>query len=103
MLMMRLKELDGHRSLTTDIIMLQGKGAPLGYRKLSAFGVEKGATKLDSDDLIGKRVWCQIVHEDYRGEPQCKVDINAKDSHAGYWTEDPRGGGTPDVKEDVPF
>lgn len=115
MLKVKLYDLFGQRSLCDDNLMLQGKGAWMGARALSAMGISvSNGQSVEAADVIGKRVYVKIRHEEFNGRTSAKVDKRAENSHAGYWPHDkpPEGAPTmpgtaaaPSLAEDpsVPF
>lgn len=106
----KFKDVRGGGYLLQDIAMLEGGGAPIGYKKLRALGHDK--TTLDpARDLTGKRAYLACVHDEYDGIKRLKVNIKHKGSTVGYWPEDrpPEGmeisvsSGEPVGDEETPF
>lgn len=92
------KDVAEHKELCTDILMMEGKGARIGYKKLDALGIPKDQEEVvPLRDLVGKRVKVAIAHREYNGEKQATVDISAEGSMAGYFPVDQVSG------DDTPF
>jgi hypothetical protein len=82
----------GNRELCEDYLMLGGKGANIGFKKLLALGIPKGLATLDAHHLIGKRVYARVDEEEWTNDKgktsvQLKVNIKALGSEMGYWPE----------------
>lgn len=74
--------------LATDYIMLEGKGIPMGVRKLKALGFDpKKDDDINPATMIGRRVYVAIGVDEYKGEVVNRIDGSAKGSKAGYWPE----------------
>ena len=106
----RLKEMEGGKSLCFDILMLNGKGVRIGLAKLSRLGFVPGQDdEIVAAQLIGKRAWVEVKEDSYEGKTRLVVDINAKSSACGYWSEDEppsvasNDGDDTDILKDVPF
>lgn len=84
----RLKDIGSGKSLCFDILMLNGKGIRIGLAKLSRLGFVPGEdNEIVAAQLIGKRAWVSVKNDTYEGKTRLVVDINAKTSGCGYWTE----------------
>ncbi len=82
----------GNRELCDDFLMLGGKGANIGLRKLLALGIPKGMETLEAHRLIGKRVYACVDIEEWEKSngtmgTSLKVNIKALGSEMGYWPE----------------
>lgn len=87
--------------LTWDNLTFGPNSKGIAYKKLALLGVEKEGKSYKinhKDELVGKRVKLQIVHDEYKGKTQAKVDFHSE--NFGYAAMDAPGGG-PDP--DVPF
>ena len=83
----RLKIIEGDwegKASIWDNLMMGGKGVGIGIRKAAGLGLElEGVAQVDADDFIGRRAVCHIVHGEYDGKKNLKVDIEQGD-YAGY-------------------
>lgn len=98
------------KKLCDDILMLGGKGAGIGLRKLIALGIERGAMLDSAHELIGKRVYARVDVEEWEKSDgtsgkQLKVNIKAPGSDMGYWNvkTPPDGVTVPGDVDDTPF
>lgn len=94
--------------LCYDVIMLCGRGAGYGIRKLRALGA---ATRNESGDgwnilsasrLVGVRAFAHLHHaeNEWKGEKRMRCEVSAHQGEAGYRTkDDPPEGFT----DDIPF
>lgn len=91
----KLCALDFNRKkLCEDILMMAGKGAGIGIRKLKALGFTKADGDIAAAQLIGKRAFVfvdveEFTKDDGTSTSRMKVDIKAENSEAGYWPEFP--------------
>ena len=84
----RLKDMESNKTVCFDIIMLQGKGIGIGLQKLMALGFSKEDSEIVAAELMGRRAFVALKQETYEGQKRLAVDISAKGSSVGYWTED---------------
>lgn len=103
---LRLEDLESGRTLCFDIIMLEGKGLRIGLAKLSRLGFKPGDDdELVAAQLIGRRGYVSVAEETWKEEKRLKVDISAKTSSCGYWSEEepPQEFQTDNSEEKPPF
>lgn len=99
----------GRKKICDDILMLGGKGAGIGLRKLMALGIEKGSTLDSAHELLGKRVYARVDVEEWEKSDgtsgkQLKVNIKAPSSDMGYWPlSNVPDGVTVPGEDDTPF
>lgn len=74
------------QNLTTDVWMLEGKGATMTKKRLRFFGFGPTA-EVDGPELIGKRAHLAIVHQEFNGELQARIDSRADDSCFGMFKD----------------
>lgn len=94
-----------------DSLMMQGKGLGITKGKLKQLGIDLDKDDFDSQDLIGRRVHvaCVFGKPNDKGNRYLEVDIRAKGSKCGYWTEadPPKPAGASDDlgswDDDTPF
>lgn len=84
-----------------DFIMLGGDGKAMGLAKLERLGVPKGAGKLNTLDMIGRRLSLVCVKEEYNGREVLKVDgkANQPPYRLGYGSDVQK----PPPSSEVPF
>ena len=80
--------MESNKTVCFDIIMLQGKGIGIGLQKLMALGFSKEDSEIVAAELMGRRAFVALKQETYEGQKRLAVDISAKGSSVGYWTED---------------
>ena len=96
----------GGQFLCFDTLMLEGNGLNMGLAKLYALGIPSDCEEILAAELIGRTCWVSTKVDTFRDQEKLVVDIGAKDSKVGYFTEKPAGvieaaadGGA----EDTPF
>lgn len=76
-----------------DQVVMEGKGRGIAFKKLRELGVayqpeenSKRWTIDDAEQWRSRRVYLTVIHEDYEGKPQAKVDFNRNGEgwHFGY-------------------
>lgn len=72
-----------------DRLMIEGGGMGITKKKLQALGINLDAADFDSQDLIGRRfhVAVKFGKPNDQGKRFLEVDIAAKGSKCGYWSE----------------
>jgi hypothetical protein len=74
--------------LCIDRITFSKNAAGITGAKLGVLGFEV-KSNVTPIELLGKRAYLNIVHEDFNGAPQCKVGMTFEDGcRGGYWGED---------------
>ena len=86
------------RSFAWDYIMLSGKATNMGRKKATALGVPEDMP-IGEETLKGKRATVHCIVEEYNGEEQLKVDINATE-WCGYEPEAQPYNEAPDAGRD---
>ena len=99
----KLNDAKTHGALCWDTLMLGGKGKSIGMAKLRQLGVEEGTKSLDPNSLYGRRVKVSIMHGEFEGRKQAKVDIRADGFKCGYLAEDGVADAAPAKDEDSPW
>lgn len=101
----RLKEMESGNSLCFDNLMLTGNGLRIGLAKLSRLGFKKEQDEdIVAAQLIGRRAYVCVKEETYEGTTRLTVDIKAKTSACGYWSEEnPPAERNSTGLEDAPF
>ena len=98
MVMVGLGEPGADRSFAWDYIMLSGKATNMGRKKATALGVPEDMP-IGEETLKGKRATVHCIVEEYNGEEQLKVDINATE-WCGYEPEAQPYNEAPDAGRD---
>ena len=92
MISMKLISVDDYKFVVYDRIMLQGKEGALSMTKakLKALGFDLSKGTLEPEQLIGLRAYVAIHlgKPNDKGEQYMEVNIRAKGSKCGYWSED---------------
>ena len=71
-------EHEGREVNYADNIMLGGKGAGIGKKKLKAFGIDiSGGEEFDPATLRGRRAQAYLHYEEYKGQDNLRVKLNA--------------------------
>lgn len=85
-----LKSLDFNCKLCHDRMMLTGNGANMTRGKLKMLGFKDGED-VEAGSLVGLRCWVTVKETPADGQYARKldVDISAKGSTCGYWSEAP--------------
>tara|TARA_R110002020_G_scaffold8645_2_gene34351 strand:- start:1921 stop:2364 length:444 start_codon:yes stop_codon:yes gene_type:complete len=85
----RLEDLESGKTACFDTIMISGKGVRIGLAKLSKLGFKPGDDdEIVAAQLIGKIAFVSLKEDTYGGNTRLTVDISAKTSSCGYWSED---------------
>ena len=98
-----LRDAKTHGQLCFDTLMLEGRAKSMGMAKLRQLGVEEGTKTLDPNSLYGRRVKVSIMHGEFEGRKQAKVDIRADGFKCGYLAEDGVADAAPAKDEDSPW
>lgn len=77
---------DDPKKKANDVWMIEGRGIGMTKKRLRVLQFDLSA-EIEPGDLIGKRAYCAVYHDEFEGDVRAKIDSKAEDSSFGMWPE----------------